>query len=243
MAIYNYMAIIILLLTLLLSGCELFTNYRTITISLPSKAPPWFLDRSKQTGEVFYTGTSGSIESTVIEWNGSFSIEIEKGSSIPIACYPSGYLKPAGTVLIEDIFPGKNLQLTWSNGFLANLLIELMKKGIITEHLNIERLSEEIQTECEGDPWSIDQKLLMDAIIYNSLSVYKIKSGDLQEITIPITGEWISDNPFYPHIFSNTEGEILIEGIYPGLHRFQNSETKQQMDILVWDDGYEYLVY
>ena len=237
------MSIIFLLLTFLLSGCELFTNYRTITVSLPKAPPPWFQNSNNQTGLVLYPGLSGSIESTVIEWKGSFTIEIEKGSSVPIACYPSGYLKPAGVVLIKDIFPGKDLQLSWSEGFLANLLIELRKKGIIIEHLNIDRLYEEIQTECEGDPWSIDKELLMDAIIYNSLSVYKIKSGELQNITIPITGEWISDNPFYPHIFSNTEGEIHIEEIHTGLHRFQNTETRQQLDIIVRDDGYEYIVY
>jgi len=228
---------------LLLSGCELFSNYRTVTVTLPSKAPPWFSNNNNQTGKVFYPGISGSIENTNIEWSSSFSIEIEKGSSIPIVCFPSGYLKPAGAVLLEDIFPGKTIQLDWSEGFLAELLVELMKKGISTEHLNINRLAKEIQTECEGDPWSIDQELLMDAIIYNSLSVYKIKSGELLEITIPITGEWISDNPFYPHIFSNSEGEILIDGIYPGLHRFKNPETKEQLDILVWDDGYEYLLH
>ena len=233
----------LLLFTLLLSGCELFTNYRTVTVSLPSKTPPWFGDSNAQTGEVFYPGISGSIESNVIEWNSSFSIEIEKGSSIPITCFPSGYLKPAGAVIIEDIYPGKNIQLLWTEGFLANLLIELIKKGINTEHLNITRLNEDIQTVCKGDPWSINKDLLEDAIIYNSLSVYKIKLGKLQEITIPITGKWISDNPFYPHIFSNSEGEILIEGIYPGLHRFQNPETKQKMDIHVLDDGYEYLLY
>ncbi|MCK5671966.1 MAG: hypothetical protein KAH95_01245, partial [Spirochaetales bacterium] len=78
-------------------------------------------------------------------------------------------------------------------------------------------------------------------IIYNSLSVYKIKSGIPRDITIPIEGSWISDNPFYPLSVSNPQGELLLEGIYPGLHRFQNPETKEQLDILVWDDGYEYL--
>ncbi|MCK5153279.1 MAG: hypothetical protein KAQ93_02890 [Spirochaetales bacterium] len=231
----------LLLFIILLNGCELFTNYRTITVSLPKAPPPWFQDSNKQTGIVLYPGTSGYIESTVIEWKGSFSIEMEKGSSIPIACYPSGYLKPAGAILTTDLLPGQNLQLNWEDGFLADLLLDLMEKRISIEYLNINRLSEEIQDECEGDPWSINKNLLMDAIIYNSLSVYKIKTGELQEITIPITGEWISDNPFYPQIFSNTEENILINGFYPGLHRFQNPETRQQLDILVWGDGFEYL--
>ncbi len=233
----------LLLFTFLITGCEIFTNFRTVTISFPKEPPPWFPDDNKLTGEIFYPGVSGSIESTVIKWKGSFTIEIEKGSSVPMACYPSGYLKPAGAVLSKDLIPGKNLQLTWEDGFLAEILLDLLKKRIPIEHLNINRLAEEIHTESEGDPWSIDRKLLMDAIIYNSLSVYKIRSGELQDITIPTIGEWISDNPFYPHIFSNTEGKILIEGIYPGLHRFQNPETKQQLDIQVWDDGYEYLLH
>jgi len=232
----------LLLIVLILSGCKLFTNYRTITVSLPKEPPPWFQDSNNQTGKIFYPGISGSIENTNIEWKSNICIEIEKGSSIPIACYPSGYLKPAGAVLIKDLPPGENLQLKWSDGFLADMLLDLIRKGLPIEHLNIERLADEILTESEGNPWSIDRELLMDAIIYNSLSVYKIKSGVLQDITIPLTGEWISDNPFFPHIVSNTEGAILIEGIYSGLHRFQNPEIKQQLDILVWDDGFEYLI-
>lgn len=224
-------------------GCNFFTNNRTVTVSFPKEHPPWFQDSNNPTGKVFYSGVSGSIESTVIEWNDNFKIEIEKGSSIPIACYPSGYLKPAGTVLNIDIVPGQNLQLTWEDGFLAEILLDLIKKNIPIEHLNISRLANEIQIESEGDPWSIDRELLMDAIIYNSLSVYKIKSGELQEMTIPTVGEWISDNPFYPHILSYMEEEIFLEGIYPGLHRFQNPETKQQLDILVWNGGYEYLLH
>lgn len=227
------------LFIILLHGCELFTNYRTITVSFPEKLPPWFLDNN--TGKIVYPGVSGSIESTLIGWNEDISIEIEKGSSVPIACYPSGYLKPAGAVLTKDLFPGQNLQLKWENGFLAELLLDLLKKGIPIEHLNTERLIEEIQIKSNGDPWSINKELLLEAIIYNSLSVYKIKSGIPRDITIPIEGSWISDNPFYPLSVSNPQGELLLEGIYPGLHRFQNPETKEQLDILVWDDGYEYL--
>jgi len=232
----------ILLIIIILNGCELFTNFKTITISLPKEPPPWFQDGNLQTGKVFYPGVSGAIESNDIKWNGDFSIEIEKGSFVPIALYPSGYLKPAGTILSKDQFPGQNLQLNWSEGFLAELLLELMEKGIPTEHLNINRLAEEIQEECEGDSWSINKDLLMDAIIYNSLSVYKIKSGIRKDIILPLEGSWISDNPFYPVSFSNSKGELILGGIYPGVHRFQNPETKKQLDILVWDDGFEYLI-
>jgi hypothetical protein len=223
-------------------GCELFTDYRTITISLPEEPPPWFQKSDNKTGKVLYPGVSGSIDSTMINWNGNFCIEIEKGSSIPIACYPSAYLKPAGAVLTKDLIPGQNLQLKWSEGFLADLLLDLKKKGIPIENLNINRLAEEIQEESEGDTWSIDKELLMDAIIYNSLSVYKIKSGLIQDITLPFEGTWLSDNPFYPLSESNLQGELLLKGIYPGLHRFLNLETKEQLDILVWDDGFEYLI-
>lgn len=232
-----------ILIIILLNGCELFTNYKTVKVSLPKELPPWFQDMNTKTGKVFYPGVSGQIESTTITWSENFCIEVEKGSCIPIACYPSGYLKPVGKILNYDLLPGQNLQLNWTEGFLADLLLDLLKKGIPIDHLNVKRLSKEIRSECEGDPWSIDKELLMDAIIYNSLSVYKIKSEELKDITIPVTGEWISDNPFFPHIFSTNEGEISIEGIYSGLHRFMNPETEEQLDILVWDDGYEYLVY
>ena len=229
-----------LLIIILLNGCELFTNFKTISVSLPEEPPPWFQDSNSQTGKVLYPGISGAIESDAIDWEKSFTISIEKGSFVPIALYPSGYLKPAGAILIKDQFPGQELQLNWSDGFLSELLLELMGKGIPTEHLNINRLAEEIQEESEGDPWSINKDLLLDAIIYNSLSVYKIKSGIRKDIILPLDGTWISDNPFYP--VSVSQGELILGGIYPGVHRFQNRETKEQLDILVWNKGFEYLI-
>ncbi|MDA3941516.1 MAG: hypothetical protein PF693_19790 [Spirochaetia bacterium] len=232
-----------LLLIFLLYGCELFTNYKTITITLPKDAPQWFQHNNEKTGKVIYPGVSGSIESKTIEWNESFNISIEKGSFIPIALYPSGYLKPAGIILTKDLNPYQDLQLNWSEGFLADLLLDLLKKGIPIEHLNITRLEREIQNVCEGDPWSINRELLIDAIIYNSLSVYKIKSGIRMDIILPIEGSWISDNPFYPLSISNLQGEVLLEGIYPGIHRFKNKETNAHLDILIYHDVFEYLLY
>ncbi|MEA1911754.1 MAG: hypothetical protein U9N32_08810, partial [Spirochaetota bacterium] len=220
-----------------------FTNYSTVTVSLPNEAPPWFQDSNEQTGKVTYPGVSGTIESETVEWKGSFNIRIEKGSFIPIALYPSGYLKPAGAILLKDQFPGQKIQLKWSDGFLAELLLDLIKMGIPIEHLNINRLTSEIEKESDGDPWSIDRGLLMDAIIYNSLSVYKIKSGNRQNITLPMEGSWISDNPFYPLSVPNPQGELLLEGIYTGIHRLKNQDTNEQFDILVGNDGYEYLLH
>lgn len=227
----------------LLCSCGIFTDFRTIRVSFPDEAPPWFIDDTNRTGKVIYPGKSGHIESSTIEWDDSFRILIEKGSSVPIACFPSGNLKPAGAFLSINPENGKALKLDWGNGFLADLLLEMMGKGIPIEHINIQRLSKEIENKCDGDPWSINREILEEAIIYNTLSVYKIKSGNLQDITLPLEGNWISDNPFYPVAVSNSEGELFLEGIYPGMHRFQNPATKEQLDILIREDGYEYLLH
>ena len=227
----------------LLSSCGIFTDSRTITVSLPDETPPWFIDDSNQTGEVLFPGESGYIENSTIDWDGSFKIRIEKGSSVPVACYPSGNLKPAGAFLSLDSENGQKLKLKWSEGFLADLLLDVMGQGIPTEHINIRRMAEEIIAECGGDPWSIDRELLKEAIIYNTLSVYKIRSGDRRDIILPAAGYWVSDNPFYPAAVSNSEGELLLKGIYPGMHKFQNPDTKEQLDILVKEDGYEYLLH
>ena len=227
----------------LLGSCGIFTDFRTITVSLPDEMPPWFKNDEVQKGEVFYPGASGLIERSTIDWDGSFTIRIEKGSIVPVACYPSAYLKPAGAFLSLDSENGKTLKLEWAKGFLVDLILEIMRKGVPIEHINIRRLSEEIESECSGDPWSINRELLKEAIIYNTLSVYKIRQDDQRDIILPIEGSWISDNPFYQPIISDPQGELLLEGIYPGLHRFQNPVTKQQLDILVGDDGYEYLLY
>lgn len=227
----------------LLTSCGIFTDFRTITVSLPDETPPWFIDDNNQTGKVLSPGESGLIESSTINWDGNFTIRVEKGSSVPVACYPSGYLKPAGAFFSLDSENGQTLKLKWSDGFLADILLEMMKRGVPIEHINIRRLSEEIETECDGDPWSINREILEEAIIYNTLSVYKIRSGNRQDIILPVEGLWVSDNPFYPAAASNSEGELLLEGIYPGMHRFKNPVTKEQLDILVGDDGYEYLLH
>lgn len=227
----------------LLASCGIFTDFRTITVSLPDELPSWFLNDTSRKGEVFYPGASGLIESSAINWDGSFTIRIEKGSSVPVACYPSGFLKPAGAFLSLDSENGQTLKLEWAKGFLSDLLLEIMREGIPIEHINIRRLSEEIKSECRGDPWSIDRKILKEAIIYNTLSMYKIRQGDQRDIVLPIEGSWISDNPFYSSPVSGSEGELILKGIYPGLHRFKNPVTKEQLDILVEEDSYEYLLH
>jgi len=225
-----------------LSSCGIFTDFRTITVSLPDETPPWFIDDNNQTGKVLFPGESGYIENSTIDWDGSFKIRIEKGSSVPVTCYPSGNLKPAGAFLSLDSENGQVLKLEWADGFLADLLLEMMKRGVPIEHINIRRLSEKIETECNSDPWSINREILEEAIIYNTLSVYKIRPGDQRDIILPIEGLWVPDNPFYPAAASNSQGKLLLEGIYPGMHKFQNPDTKEQLDILVGVDSYEYLI-
>ena len=205
--------------------------------------PPWFIDDNNQTGKVLYPGESGYIESSTINWDSNFTILVEKGSTVPVACYPAGNLKPAGAFLSLDSENGQTLKLEWEKGFLADLLLEMMKKGIPVEHINIVRLSEEIEDISDGDPWSISRKLLEEAIIYNVLSTYKIKQDNKRDIILPVEGFWVSDNPFYPPVVADPQGELLLKKIYPGLHRFRNPDTKKQMDILVWDGGYEYLFH
>ena len=233
----------LLLLNLLLSSCGIFNNYRTFTVALPVNPPPWYMDDQYKKGKVLYCGNSGFVETININWNGNFRVRLEKGSSIIIACYPSGSLKPAGAVLYKNIYEEKIIQLEWEDGFLADLLIDLKEIGIQTDQLNIRRLKNGIKEKCNNNPWSLDRDLLKEAIIYNTLSVYKIKAGILQNIFIPVEGIWISDNPFFPVSFSNSEGVLVFNNIYTGQHRFLNPETKKHLDILVWDDGFEYLFY
>ncbi len=233
----------IFLFILLISSCGIFTNYRTITVSLPANSPPWFMDSNKKTGKVLYPGDSGLIESMIIPWDSDFQIILQKGSYIAIACYPSGSLKPAGAVINTDSDAETTIQLKWEDGFLADLLLDLKSSEIETEQLNVARLKIEIKDKCMGNPWSLNRDLLKEAIIYNAFSVYKIKKGTLQDIIVPAEGIWISDNPFYPPVLSNSEGKLIINEIYPGLHRFQNPLTHEKLDILVKEEGYEYLFY
>ena len=233
----------ILLFILLLSSCGIFTNYRTVTVALPVNPPPWFIDDQNKKGKVLYPGKSGFIQSINITWNNDFRIRLEKGSFILIACYPSGSLKPAGAVINRNADAKTRIQLKWEDGFLADLLLDLKEIGTQTDQLNIGRLKNEIFEKCNGNPWSLNRELLKEAIIYDALSVYKIKTGTIQNIILPAEGTWISDNPFFPISISNSEGDLILNEIYPGLHRFQNPITKEKLDILVWEKGYEYLFY
>ncbi len=233
----------ILLFSLLLSSCGIFTNYRIITVVLPVNPPPWFMDDQNKKGKVLYPGNLGLIQSISIPWNNAFNLRLEKGSSIIIACYPSGSLKPAGAVINTNINAKTTIPLKWEDGFLADLLLDLKGLGIQTDQLNISRLKNGIKEKCNGNPWSLDRDLLKEAIIYNTLSVYKIKAGILQDIFIPVEGTWVSDNPFYPVSFSNSKGILVFNNIYEGQHRFLNSETKKHLDIIVKGDTFDYLFY
>ncbi|MCF6334700.1 MAG: hypothetical protein L3J12_03050 [Spirochaetales bacterium] len=234
------MKIFLIILITLLSGCELFTDFRTVTVSLPARLPPWFIG-TNQDVKIVYPGKFGEIESFTIPWTESIKIIIAKGNCIPVACYPSGFLKPAGGILPFDSTDNSQLQLIWENGFSADLLLGIMAKGVSLENLNINKLLKEINNQSTGDPWAIDKNILEDAILYSNLSVYKIRQAETLDISIPVLGLWVSDNPFYPDISSNTEGIIVVEGIYTGLHRFKNMKSKKYLDILIDTEGFEYI--
>ncbi len=229
------------ILLILLAGCELFTDFRTITVSLPEDYPPWFRDNNR-TGKLVYPGKSGKIESKTVPWEGNLKLVVEKGSCIPVAFYPSGNLRPAGGILPFDFNDYQQLQLKWENGFTADLLLDILETGVSIENLNVERLMEEIKNESKGDPWSIDKKLLKDAILYNNMSVYKIKLSTPRDISVPAAGTWISDNPFFPESSSGADEIVIFNNIYTGLHHFKETETKKYLDILVDTEGYQYLI-
>ncbi len=229
----------------LITGCSYFSDYRTLTVQLPLKVSPW--EKEGFISEYLIVFPGGSDPNTLTSLymkpgEETITIRIRKGPSVPVAVYPDGMLKPLGGIFPFDLTDRSTLMLSGEKGFIADILLDLAAEHERIEAVNIERLDVLIREKSNGDPWSIDPEVLKNSLILGSISEYKIKKMELQDINISnMQGTWIPDDPFMREWNSDSGGNLIMQ-LYPGISCLLNRETKHILYISVGTGGYEYIV-
>ncbi len=226
--------------------CTLFSSYACITVVFPTGGSPWEAYGGVSSYFLVYPDPLGDdkdlLRLEVKRGTKGAVIKIRKGSSVPVALYPEGALKPAGGIYPLDLQNPTTLLLSDTEGFLADMLLELHREAGRIEGVDIQRLREVIGEKCGGDPWSIDKTTLEMSLLFGSLSVYKVKRLASRDIAIPgVPGKWIADDPFIPGRSADSGGTLYLQ-LCPGMYAFLERETLRELYVHVSGDHFEYLL-
>jgi hypothetical protein len=236
----------------LFSGCAFFSSSIEIEVALPELPEPWKEAFPEILFSIEFPGIDGTIEHISVEPGArSKTISIEKKINTPIVAVPSSggkSLYPCGGIFmgtsVSTDFGSCKLSLTWEDGFAASILLSLLKEGYNIQIINTERLLSEIEGRSGGDPWSLDKKKIAEELASGEFTIYDIDSLPSVSIRLsPLTGTWISENPFSPPLSADQDNVLSIEKIAYGFHRYFNAETSRQIDIMASENEVRWIEY
>ena len=121
-------------------------------------------------------------------------------------------LRPAGAVVPLDIGDDGVLQVTWEDGVLATLILDLWRGGANPWLVNIERLDRELRQRTGTDPWSLDRGAILAALQAGEMSVSVIRPHrkHLVNLSLP-PGRWVWWDPWAAPLHSNGSTAFAIQ--------------------------------
>lgn len=157
----------------------------------------------------------------------SIRLTIEKEFNLPILAYPllegrSDLLKPAGAVFPFSLDEHGRLELSYREGFLAELLFPLYGKNDLITAVNVARLSEAIWERSSGDPWSLDRRKILVTLAYGSMRSDRISLLPAFDLSIRARpGVWVAGDPFRASLVVGPEHPRLdLDRMPTDVHRF-----------------------
>ncbi len=122
-------------------------------------------------------------------------------------------LKCAGAFYPLEGGGTRPLELTWQDGFLAELLQRLTPEE--RAPLNIPVIREKIAAVSPEDSWAVDAEALLDALLYHRFTSAAVKP--LPTHTWEIPGGWGGywrGNPLIPYSPGAEDASVMAEGIH-----------------------------
>ena len=178
--------------------------------------------------ELKYYSAGKLVAVTGLEPGESADIEIEK-ETVPFAAYPylkeeykkrQIYFKPAGAVFPENYDSGE-IELSFINGFAAEIILNLSEKGADFSSFNIARFEDVLEEKSGGNPWRVSDTVVLYALsagIFNSNHVTLRQSFNIGLSDCFLEGCWLFADPLESKIINAPDGSIFLENIYTGNH-------------------------
>lgn len=157
----------------------------------------------------------------------SIHLTIEKSINLPILAYPllqgrADLLRPAGGVFPFSLDERGRLELSYRDGFLAQMLFPLYGKNDLIAAVNVERLSEAIWERSLGDPWSVDRERILVTLVYGTMRSDRISLLPAFSLSISAhPGIWIAGDPFRAPLTVPLDSRAFeLDRLPTGIHHF-----------------------
>ena len=218
-------------------SCVFLSSERSIRFILPTLPSFWRERLRVEAFEISFLDSNGELAKLIVRTkDGGGEIRVQKAFVIPVMARPlvPGFsLPPAGGLYPVHENSEGELTLSWEEGLVSGILLELACMGIDLDGLNTERLAREIETRAGDDPFRLDRLKIIDAIASGSFRVTSIRTLPEREVRlVPGPGQWITESPFSP--LFETGPETTLELILThGFHHLLNLLSKEHFDILV----------
>ena len=212
-------------LAAIFSGCGYFTTeeLRLVFPEPPAAVrerfgePAWAL-------EYFEGGTARTEFSPA--GSGSFSLRLSGAAPVPVAAYMvfgsrHDLFLPAGCLWPHDAGSGHSLALDWKKGFAAELLVRLGRQGYPVDAFNSGRFFRETVTRGAGNPWALNEELIITTLAGLSFRADRIKLLPAHAVNLPLPpGKWLPRNPLAPVAETAAGGLCAFGSLAEGYHRY-----------------------
>jgi hypothetical protein len=213
------------LFSLALTGCAFFSAALTLRVRLPEPPPHWQDSFTSWEWLLCFPGPDGGPATRILAAEErEASITVPKQRNLPVTAtivLASGLrLPPAGGIYPLDASGDFwDLDISWQNGFAAELLSRLIGGGVEVAGLNSRRLAAEIWDRSAGDPWRLDMNGMAQALATGGFTVYAIRLLAHCSATVtPGTGRWFLESPFAFPLEADADGVLALQDLPVGTH-------------------------
>lgn len=142
---------------------------------------------------------------------------------LPIVAYAidtdrQSYLYPAGGIYPSSYKDGE-LNLTWEDGFAAQVLYKAVINNIDLSFFNVGRFKKTLLEKSEGNPWVLDENEILYNLafeVFNANSIGEKPKTDIS-FSLPLAVckdslecKWVLSNPLDMRVFKEEEGQVTI---------------------------------
>lgn len=234
-----------LLLWLLLSGCALFSERRSLELILPQPPAEWAPFAGRLTYEVFWIAEGGRTTGVTVREGQLLKVDLLKlgGSAVtvtPLLSTDRGTrrLLPAGAIYPRDLIEEEGrIGALWWRGFEAVVFQELARRSFDYSAVNRQRFEEELRSRCSDNPWEADRRMVLERLLEGSFRASYLAPRQRETTMREVPpGRYLTENALEPVVETRlVEGRSnLVLEVLPGSHRYFHEAGDVEL-LVTWD--------